>query len=253
MKTVGLIVAMKQELGPFLSYCQLLSEEKQDGFTFYQLEKDGDEWVLVFCGIGKKNAQAAASVLVKNYQPHALLSAGFAGYTGEISRESSLIYLPKRIIDLGEDRQIKNIFDVSPHWWQETWNVDFPVQGTLLSVEKIVRLASEKKELGTRYPGALIDMETSGVAAIARLARIPFLSIRIVSDDAKKDLSLDFQPYLGKNNKIQYGNLFEDMVLNPRMAFNFLGFLARNRKLARQLADYLDKIPGSPEELSSES
>jgi nucleoside phosphorylase len=249
MKTIGLVVAIKQEISPFFSACQLLGVEKKDNFTFYQLEKNGDEWVVALSGIGKKNAQAAAMALVKHYQPHALISAGFAGYTGILSPENSLVYLPKAIMDIGENYRTRNLYEVSQLWWEDMLKIDLPVQGTLLSMDRIIRLSSEKRELGARYPGALIDMETSGVAAVARLMRLPFLSVRIVSDDAKKDLRIDFQRYLGENYHLQYSHLLTDMALNPVMAFNFLRFLIRNRILAGKLSDFLENLPGSrPEE-----
>jgi len=66
-----------------------------------------------------------------------------------------------------------------------------PKEAKLATVEKIAGTAAAKKELGERTGAALCDMEQAHVAAVAKKLGLPFIGVRIVSDEAQEDLPSD--------------------------------------------------------------
>jgi nucleoside phosphorylase len=66
-----------------------------------------------------------------------------------------------------------------------------PRVAKLATVEKIAGTAVAKKELFERTGAALCDMEQAHVAAVAQEFALPFIGVRIVSDEADEDLPAD--------------------------------------------------------------
>ena len=66
-----------------------------------------------------------------------------------------------------------------------------PREAKLATVEKIAGSAAAKQELFERTGAWLCDMEQAHVAAVAQELGLPFIGIRIVSDEAHEDLPAD--------------------------------------------------------------
>jgi len=66
-----------------------------------------------------------------------------------------------------------------------------PPTARLLTLEKIAGTVAAKKELFERTSAQLCDMEQTYVAAVAKNLGVPFVGIRIVSDEANEDLPAD--------------------------------------------------------------
>ncbi|HVU38541.1 MAG TPA: hypothetical protein VHC95_09410, partial [Opitutales bacterium] len=66
-----------------------------------------------------------------------------------------------------------------------------PREAKLATVEKIAGSAGAKQELLERTGAALCDMEQAHVAAVAQRLGLPFVGVRIVSDEAHENLPQD--------------------------------------------------------------
>jgi nucleoside phosphorylase len=66
-----------------------------------------------------------------------------------------------------------------------------PQEAKLATVEKIAGTAAGKKELFEKTGAALCDMEQAYIAEVAKKFGLPFLGIRIVSDEAHENLPSD--------------------------------------------------------------
>ncbi len=66
-----------------------------------------------------------------------------------------------------------------------------PREAKLATVEKIAGSAGAKQELLERTGAALCDMEQAHVAAVAQRLGLPFIGVRIVSDEAHENLPQD--------------------------------------------------------------
>ncbi len=66
-----------------------------------------------------------------------------------------------------------------------------PREAKLATVEKIAGTAASKKELFEQTGATLCDMEQLSVSAVAQKLGLPFIGIRIVSDEAHENLPSD--------------------------------------------------------------
>ncbi len=76
---IGIIGAMENEVADFLLVAEVKKEEKIGGLTFYNLEYENKEFILVKSGVGKVNAAIAATILIVKYQVDLIISTGIAG------------------------------------------------------------------------------------------------------------------------------------------------------------------------------
>ncbi len=68
---------------------------------------------------------------------------------------------------------------------------DRPIAATLETVDKIAGTSKSKGEIFVRTGSWLVDMEQKHVAAVVKEFGLPFIGIRIVSDEAHEDLPSD--------------------------------------------------------------
>ena len=76
---IGIIGAMENEVADFLLVAEVKKEEKIGGLTFYNLEYENKEFILVKSGVGKVNGAIAATILIVKYQVDLIISTGIAG------------------------------------------------------------------------------------------------------------------------------------------------------------------------------
>lgn len=111
--------------------------------------------------------------------------------------------------------------------------------GPLISIDHVAQTASEKRDLfasGSR----IVDMEAGGAAERAAYYKIPFYSIRSVSDLAGETLACDFNAALRENGKFSTARLIASALQRPLTSFPELMRL-RQRTIAasNSLGDFL--------------
>jgi adenosylhomocysteine nucleosidase len=68
--------------------------------------------------------------------------------------------------------------------------------GRFVSTDRVVGIASDKREFAESTNAIGLDMESAALAAEAQRAQVPFMIIRSVSDLLDEDLLLDFNLFL---------------------------------------------------------
>ena len=106
-----------------------------------------------------------------------------------------------------------------------------PREARLATLEKIAGTAEAKKELHERTGAQLCDMEQSYVAAVAKKLGVPFIGIRIVSDEAHENLPSD-----------TLGHSY-DQETGTYTAWKLAGHLTRNPLKTVSLASFVRSLP----------
>ena len=135
---------------------------------------------LTVAGMGREAARRAAAP-DRRARPRWVLSAGFGGALNPALARYEIV-LPGEVIDL-EGQHFATDLSEAPKGQAPRY-----ATGRLLTVDQIIRTASEKAELYRRFAADLVDMETSGVAEVCRDRVVKFLPIRVISDEAQADL-----------------------------------------------------------------
>lgn len=172
-----------------------------------------DKYNLSFCAGGSPGrAYAGAEYLVRN-GADALVSFGIAGAL-EPTLTPGHIILAKSVIDgTGEQFQTDEAWH---HALTETLasNVDFTC-GTIATMEKAAATASEKAALFARTGALAVDMESSGVAAVATRHNIPFIAIRSIADPASRKLPIAVLKGLAPDGTTRPLAVLLELMLRP--------------------------------------
>lgn len=161
---------------------------------------------VVVSGIGKANAERAlTSALV--HRPQLVLTCGFAGGLNPDLKHGDVL------------------FDA---------DVESGIEGTLLRLgvkrgkfhcsDRIVATAEEKEALRHLTGADAVEMESGVIRAVCKNRGIPSATIRVISDDARQDLPLDFNQLAGADGNISYLKLACALARSPGLVPKLIRF-----------------------------
>ncbi len=154
MKRTAIIFALFWELWPLARKLEVPFFKAIDRRL---IVKDGDV-ILVRNGIGKERAAAVAEDIINEFHPATIISAGFCGA-------------------LVEDLNVGDIV-VS----------DF-ADGKIFCSPRLLYTYEDKIAAHREHDKALaVDMESEGIASIARKYSVPFMAVKVVSDTLKDEI-----------------------------------------------------------------
>lgn len=177
MGRIGIICAMKKEY-------DLLTRE-------FSPEEE------VFCslsGIGKVNAAAAAQKLVCEVKPDCILSIGVAGTFVEGLEEGTPVIVTRSAYHdvwcggecgAGQVPGCPLFFESDPELLRvASESIPEAVKGLLCTGDQFYVSREEDRRQKELFPDAVaVDMEGAAVAQVAYLNSIPFLAVKIISDN----------------------------------------------------------------------
>jgi adenosylhomocysteine nucleosidase len=125
------------------------------------------------------------------YEPSVILFAGFAGALAEELRIGDIVLADE-------------VIDEQGHTWRTTWPGELPQErwvpplrrGRLLSVDRLITTAEEKRHLFQQHRACAVDMESAAFARRCFQAGVPFGCVRAISDEASTALSANLASLL---------------------------------------------------------
>ena len=183
---IGLIVAMESE---YIRLKQML-----DGCGDGSI--NGNEIVLLRCGIGKVNAALGTARLIAEHHPDCVVSTGVAGGVDSSLRVMDVVAASETVYhdvwcgDGNEYGQIQGMparYEAHPLLLKTATDVNLPdvrvVEGLTCTGDQFITDRSALDAIKRRFPEALaVDMESAAIAHTCYLYETPFLSLRILSD-----------------------------------------------------------------------
>lgn len=195
---VGIICAGDREVAPFLPIIEECKITEKAMLKFYEGTISGVEVIVLYSGVCKVNAAIATQILIDTYHAEYIINAGAAGGM-DVKLE---------IFDTVISTEVA-YHDVAPniltefHPWLET--VFFKADRELLSMSQraVEKLESDYKvfwgrmvtgeafisdegrqEINEQFAPLTVDMETASIAHVCYVNKIPFMSIRSITDTA---------------------------------------------------------------------
>ena len=187
---------------------------------------------VVVTGMGAENARRIAEAALA--EPYEIcINAGFVGALkpGFVPGD---ILVARSVIRADESRVLpcsRNL--VKTAWFHGAREVQ-----KLLSADRVINSAEEKKELG-RFADA-VDMEAFAVLNAARLRSRPAVVIRAVSDPLELDMPIDFNRTANRRGGVSVLRVLSEVARSPRKMPALVRFGRRSRKAAEELAAFLD-------------
>ncbi|MEG0592202.1 MAG: 5'-methylthioadenosine/adenosylhomocysteine nucleosidase [Coprobacillus sp.] len=220
MKKIGIICASDDELEPFLSHLEKKIVTKKAMLTFYEGTINNINIITLFSGVGKVNAAIASQILIDTYNVDMIINAGTAGGMDEtIHLFDTVISTQCAYHDTDDDiltefhPWIPTIyFDTDIHLIEiakKLCNINNSIYlGRIVTGDKFIK--DEFRDLiNQKYVPLSVDMESTSIAHVCHVNKIPFISIRTITDTANHSGTDAFE-----SNCIQASCIAKDVVIN---------------------------------------
>lgn len=195
----------------------------------YGAKLGGRRLLLVANGPGERLAEAAADVARARESFDAVVSIGYCGALSPVLAPGD-IFVATRVQSLA---RAGAVFPCLPETHRSF------VTGTLLTADRVIQTASEKRDLH-ESGGDAVDMETAAVGERAVEWGLHFYSIRAVTDTAGEDLLINLNAARGEDGRFRTSRLLAEVVRRPVSGVNQLRQLRdRSRLAAERLGEFL--------------
>lgn len=201
MIKVGIICAGDEELRPFLPHIKSCKVSQKAMLNFYEGTICDVDIITLFSGVCKTNAATATQILIDTYGVNIIINSGTAGgMSNEVDIFDTVISTEIAHYDM--DEGILTEF----HPWMPS--IYFKADDVLLNLSKKalkrinmknkvffgVMVTGEKfiddssrSEVNIALKPLSVDMETASIAQVCYVNKIPFISIRSITDNASHD------------------------------------------------------------------
>lgn len=215
---LAILFALREELKPLLREFKTESKLEVRPATIWKGHWKDFPLVLVQTGIGMDRARRATQKLLEYFQPHHVLSAGYAGGLQPGLRVGSIVTVREVSNELNHSRTL-----------------DSQGNGHLLTVQKPLMNIVEKQAAGEKG-FTVVDMETYAEVEVLQERDIPCSALRVVFDPLGEPLGFA-EPSLTKS-------LWKD----PKLFFKLPKVMQMNRlcqeRLYQTLSTTIPKLAG---------
>ncbi|APW62930.1 nucleoside phosphorylase [Paludisphaera borealis] len=231
---IGVVMAMPIEAGYLLDRLERVRRYNSRSLTVTEGELDGRIVAVIVSGVGRASARRGAEHLMAGHRPRVLVSAGFAGALDVDLKRNDLV-APRIVIDgAGDAVEIDEALVESLPGIVKA--------GRLLLVDRVITDPGEKAALRLAHQADLIDMETFSVAAAARDQGAPFVSLRVISDDARTELPAEIGRLLNTSGTYRVGAAMRAIWSRPSSLKDFWTLHAQAMESSDRLANGLQVL-----------
>lgn len=204
---IGILCAGDTEVAPFISMVKCCKITEKAMLKFYEGKIENVEVVALFSGVCKVNAAIAAQILIDTYGCTIIINAGTAGGIDEnlqifdmvISTEAAYYDVSEDILTDFHPWMNSIFFKADEGLLALAKNVIQKIQfdyhiyfGRMITGEQFIE--NDKREyIKTKYEPLSVDMETASIAHVCYVNRIPFISIRAITDTASHSGISEFE------------------------------------------------------------
>lgn len=158
-----------------------------------------NEIVLWQCGIGKVNAAVGTMRLIQEHHPDAIISTGLAGGIDPLMQVMDVLAATQCVyhdVDCGSSLncirgQVQGLparYDADTRLLDHTKNVSLAdgerlMSGLICTGDQFITDRERQNDIKRHFvDGLACDMESAAIAQTCYLEKVPFLSIRVISD-----------------------------------------------------------------------
>ena len=217
----GMVFAGDSEVAPFLEQVHVTKKSGRAMLTFYEGTVGDREFVTLYTGVGKTNAAVAAQVLIDHFGVDCMINGGTCGGIREevevfdtIVAEGCFYHDLEETILTEFQPWLKTPCFPADRKMLETarrLQPQTPLHfGLLVTGDRFLENQKQREEVLKRFPAALgADMESAAFAHVCYVNRVPFLSVRTVTDNGKQSGEAAFEENVEKASAISAGLCLE--------------------------------------------
>lgn len=225
---VGIISAMQEEIQALLHELQEVSSTEKGMRTYYTGTLFSKKVVLVFSRWGKVASAATTTQLINDFNVQEIIFTGVAGaihpqlnigdivigknlYQHDLNafpfyEKFEIPILRKKFLETYNAEKLliaSNLFLDSYHQFialedAQLFDIQHPklVHGDIASGDQFISSLKKIKKLNKALPSAIcVEMEGAAVAQVCFEYEVPFSIIRIISDEANENATIDFPKF----------------------------------------------------------
>lgn len=211
---IGIICAMESERNQVKALLENAHDFLNRHWKYTEGGFNGHTVILAKSGVGKVNAASQATNMIENFQPDVLLNTGVAGGIDACLNVMDVV-VGQRVayhdVDCGPDvlsGQIQDMplfFEADKRLYEAAMRTatTVPVHGGLICTgDQFITDRTQLDKIKARYAdGLAVDMESAALAQVCYIYKVPFLSLRIISDTPGVEGHID-----------QYFNFWDEMA-----------------------------------------
>ena len=252
--SLAIFVATQAEMKPLATALQPTCRSAYRSDSMVRVGVEGRDLLLAKTGVGPDNAEAAARHLFEEAPVTAALSLGLAGGLSPQLQTGDLIVGDRVILRRGsgqvlhgeKDSRLQS-FPCDPDLQEAAMTVirQFNSRhclGPILTVDRIVLTAKEKRDLAAESGAVAVDMESAAIASAASACSIPFLAIRGVLDPVHEDLAIGFDQFLDTEGEPSLPRLMRYLITHPLTLPHLVGLGLRTRAVCARLGLLLQEL-----------
>ncbi len=199
---IGIVVALKRESEYLKSRLGAPIEENRLCGVDFNVYKVGENTaVIADCGAGVSEAASAAAILVANYKAELLLNYGYVGGLVKNLGVSDIITV-KSVVQhdydltafgepLGKHDCLDSAYIEADPYYTEKLAKNLP-SAVIACGNSFVSNQQDKTRIAEAFNASICDMESAGIALVAKRSGIPFAMVKLISDGVEGDSTAAF-------------------------------------------------------------
>ena len=245
-ETIAILGAVSEEIAGIKREINISDRVRLDKSEAWFGKYQGRNIVLVRTGVGRKRAQNATQQVIDKFNPEVIISMGYAGALTEGLNVGDL-FVASTILSPESDSTSFEMDDPKNLKWLELANKTPPPEnvklkiGRLITVDMVVHTPKAKKELGSRFRAEAVEMETLEIALLARVNKIPFLSIRVISDAVNHEL-IDCSSFLDSDGELSKLRAGWYVLTHPKSLKNAFSLRSNTQIATQNLTDFISRL-----------
>lgn len=211
---IGIIGAMDIEVEILRDKMVNPTVETISGVDFIRGKLEGRDVVLARSGVGKVFAAICAQTMILKYGVKAIINSGVAGtltgelHIGDVAISTACVQHDMDTSPVGDPVGLLSGINV----------VELPADTTLVGeLDKVCADAGVNHRLGViatgdqfvatherrdwirdQFKAIAVEMEAGSIAHVCYVNKVPFASIRVISDEASGDVHIDYMTFVKK-------------------------------------------------------
>ena len=208
MKTIAVIGAMPSELADIREYFKNQNTEiiNHCGYDF-NINTAGDNKVInVNCGVSKVNASVCTQILIDVFKADIIINTGIAGGMNDDVKVCDIVISDCTCPHDVNPEFLEKYFPHCSCFEADTGLIEYAVQscgdmgykyhiGKIVSGEAFISDNAVKNDIKSRFKPYAVDMESAAIGHCAYINKIPYISIRCISDNADDEGAMSFEEF----------------------------------------------------------
>jgi adenosylhomocysteine nucleosidase len=176
--------------------------------------------IAMVCGMGEKNARAAAQILIKK-EVSALVSWGTAGALTENLHVGDLL-LADTVVS-----NDANKYSFDTEWNKrianELCNTSLKIRhGMIAHAQQVLAAVEDKKILHHKTNALAVDMESIAIAQLAYGASLPCVAVRAIVDEASQSVPEEILNNIDSFGRPDLFPLFSSLIRKPGLVVELI-------------------------------